>query len=52
LLVSNAKWFWLLGPVSDREQLVEDASNSRDGPQHEVSPLQVEPSAAEKYVNI
>lgn len=41
----------LAGAVSDRQQLVDGATNSRDGQQLEVSPLQVEPSAAERYAD-
>jgi len=42
----------LLGAVSDREQLVDDGGNSRDSQRFEVAPMQLEQSAAEKYVNV
>jgi len=49
--IGGTVWFSLVGPESDKDQLVDDASNSRGDPQHEVSPLQVEPSPAERYYN-
>ena len=36
---------------NDRQQLVDGGSNVRDGEQFEVSPLQLDPSTAEKYAN-
>jgi len=42
----------LSGTGGDKQQLVDGGSNTRDGEQFEVSPLQVEPSAAERYAHI